>query len=749
MMQLQIDRARRARVSSPSRFARRSSRLSVTLGMAGALVALGGSCGGGGGGGGSTTPPGGTFNPPTANIAFPPTGVVTDAATLFVRGNSQSPTTIASVEVDGVSAGTVDGFASWSAFVPLGQGPAALDVRTEDVDGRVDSSAASILVARVPLLLSETVGVAYDPLRNNLVLLDLDPGALVTVDGQTAAETVLVEGLPNASAVAVHAATDRALVTASEIGLSSEGGVLAFQLSDGVRSVFSGPGAGSGPVILDPRGIAINALGNVAYVADGFTSDTFIVDLSTGDRSVLLAVGPAAGDPTAIAFDPTRSRILITAEAGLALYAIDLATGQRGVLSNGGVGNGPAFEDPRGVRYDALRDRYLVTDAGLRALIAVDPFTGDRTIVSDDELGGGPFFGRPSGLAFDAGGRLFLADAGRDALLQVNPVTGVRSSVFDTSFGFGPLILDPVGIALNFAGDTAYVADRLGVYRVSIGLGGGGLAGERQLLSGGEIGDGPPFSELTGLVRLPEIVPAVPPQASLGDEVRTFVTDVQRLAVMSIANNGTRAVVSDPTFPGPALAGPRSIAILPDSLGGGGAPRAVLSDFQLAVGNGQLVEVDLSTGERRLLSGASQGGGPALHSPAATVGSSDGTELWTVDVVEDRIVGVRLPSGNRDVLSAGGGFAASFTGSVDADLVLDEALDRLLVVTGGSAQVVSVDLQTGLRTVLSSSVQGDGPQLAQPSALSLSGGSLFVTDRGRSSLLAVEVVSGARVLVSK
>jgi len=707
---------------------------------------------GGGGSSGSVTPPGGVGGAPTAAIGFPPSGVVTDAASLFVRGSSMSSSTITSVEVGGIAAATADGYKNWTAFVPLTEGASSLSVRTEDSDGLVDTIAAEVLVARVPFILAQTVGVAYDGFRNDLLLLDSVPGTLLRVDLQTAAGSELASDIQNARALAVHAAADRVLVTAGalgQVGVDITGGVLAFRLSDGARSELSGPHQGLGPRLDDPLGIAVNALGNVAYVADGALSEIVAIELSTGNRSIVAATGPAADDPLGVAFDPTRNRLLVTARAGLALWAIELGAGTRIVLSNAGVGNGPAFALPLGVRYDALGDRYIVTDGELGAIFAVDPFIGNRSILSDAETGGGPLLASPVGLAFDGGGRLFTADSGRDALLQVSTTTGNRTSVFDTSFSSGPLIANPVGLALAFSGEVAYVADRVGVYGVAIGVpegsSGGPQAGERRLISGGEIGVGPEFMELTGLARLPEPVAGGSAPSIGADPARMFVTDRLRLAVLSVGDKGARAIVSGPAAPGPALVGPRSIALLPDSFGGPGSLRAVVCDY--AVGAGQLIEVDLESGERRLLSGPAHGGGPALARPAAAVGAPDGERLWTIDIEQDRVYEVRLPSGNRDILSESG-IGTSLAGDDAADLVLDEVLNRLLAVSGGNPRIVSIDLASGLRSVVTGPAQGAGPLLVEPTALGFDGSTLFVSDRGRASVFGVDVASGQRVLVT-
>ena len=65
------------------------------------------------------------------------------------------------------------------------------------------------------------------------------------------------------------------------------------------------------------------------------------------------------------------------------LIAIDLATGDRTVVSQRGVaGRGPALSNPWSVVMAPNREFVYVGDRGLLAMVAVDLVTGDRVILS-------------------------------------------------------------------------------------------------------------------------------------------------------------------------------------------------------------------------------------------------------------------------------------------------------------------------------------------------------------------------------
>ena len=80
-----------------------------------------------------------------------------------------------------------------------------------------------------------------------------------------------------------------------------------------------------------------------------------------------------------------------------AVIAVDLATGDRTVLSDAVTGVGPTLVSPLGIA--VAGDVALVTENFHAAVIAVDLASGNRTILSD-EASGGPAFGELGGIAF-------------------------------------------------------------------------------------------------------------------------------------------------------------------------------------------------------------------------------------------------------------------------------------------------------------------------------------------------------------
>jgi hypothetical protein len=59
---------------------------------------------------------------------------------------------------------------------------------------------------------------------------------------------------------------------------------------------------------------------------------------------------------------------------------VDPATGNRTIVSGGGVGTGPSFVAPLGFCVTPAQGFYAVGDAGLQRVLEVNPTSGDRWI---------------------------------------------------------------------------------------------------------------------------------------------------------------------------------------------------------------------------------------------------------------------------------------------------------------------------------------------------------------------------------
>ncbi|MCP4408475.1 MAG: hypothetical protein GY807_12065 [Gammaproteobacteria bacterium] len=230
--------------------------------------------------------------------------------------------------------------------------------------------------------------------------------------------------------------------------------------------------------------------------------------------------------------------------------------------------------------------------------------------------------------------------------------------------------------------------------------------------------------------------------------------------------------------------------------------RVLLVDSSLAV----LLAVDLDNGRRSLISGLSTGTGDAFVTPGGLTIDATNNRALVVDSALDALLEVDLDSGDRRVISDNNipkqdpnesetriDFPTHLVLTAgDLALVLDKNRDALLevnlnsgdrrvisdqntgagqsigagppfsfpeylafvdngsalVVDGGLAALLEVDLSTGNRTSISGLGVGDGPQFNFPLAVALDEGSALVVDDGLDSLLEVDLDSGNRRVIS-
>jgi DNA-binding beta-propeller fold protein YncE len=414
---------------------------SPALGLALAGCVVLGSCGGGGGGGG-----GGTGEGPTASILFPPGTCLTTDEFIRVRGTADDPQGVQSVTVNGNAAITGDGFQSWTCTVSLASGDNLLVVETTDSDGAVRSSAAQVEVRREGPVPMRATGAALSAAAGTLFVVDAGAGlfAIEVATGARAAvsDDVVGTGEPARTnpepyafnALALRPAAARAYVY-DEPGSDR---ILEIDVADGDRSVLSDATHGTGPVLALSVPRMTTAFGTL-YVG-GLSSTLLSVDVVTGDRTQIhpsAGSGPAISRSTDLDADGAANRLYVLDDLADTLFAVDLVTLARTVVSSSSVGTGPTLS--------ALRD-VAVDPAGARAfvrtndeILSVDLGTGNRAVVADDVTGTGPALVDVCDLAWDpVGGRLLAALFG-GGVLSIAPATGDRTLLHEPTFGVGPL----------------------------------------------------------------------------------------------------------------------------------------------------------------------------------------------------------------------------------------------------------------------------------------------------------------------
>jgi hypothetical protein len=336
-------------------------------------------------------------------------------------------------------------------------------------------------IARLALTADGNRAYFINSAQRALLSVDLATGNRTVVSNDT---TGTGPAFTNPGLVALDEARNRVLI-------NDIFSLVAVDLTTGDRTVLPGTDTSAGPGQYLPSSLMVDEPRDRLLIADG--SYITAVDLATGERTRLqdaVGTGPL-DDHLVVVLDDAGGRALLL-DTTLAVTELDIwnppTAGQRTILSSGTVG---ASEPVGDMVLDLARNRVLVFEIGEAMLWAVDLATGERTLVSGADAGAGPALFEPRSMVMDTDGdRVLVSQA--DAVLAVDPTTGDRTIVASEDVGTGP--------SFSFATDMAIAS---GQQEVLLAHGGRVLAlsladGNRRIVSGDGVGTGPSFGYLDG-----------------------------------------------------------------------------------------------------------------------------------------------------------------------------------------------------------------------------------------------------------
>ena len=613
----------------------------------------------------------------------------------------------------------------------------------------------------VPVILGSSQGIALDPNTNiayvsdealpGVYAIDLNNGIGRVLSGPNAgtgdAFTADLEG-----GIAFDAAGNRILVT--DDGADS---VVAVDLVTGDRTTVSGPGD-EGPALSTPYGIAVDPATNTAYLVDTTLDGVVSVDLATGDRTIVSADGTRGtgvdiSSPRDIDLDLTNNRALVVGTVVDAVVAVDLSTGDRTILSSTSTGAGAAFSSLRGITIDAANNRALVSEAanGFEGVIAVDLATGDRTELSGQNEGmtidSGADFDSTRGVVIDAvNNRLVAVDDAITSLVAIEPTTGNRTLIVPSeapipAVGMGPALNNPFGIVYNAEQNTLYVADDGLDAIIAVDL----ATGDRRTVAD-NTSPGVTLVQPRGL----GFDPAnnrllVPDNSSMLD------------AVVGVdLSTGEGTIISGDDSPdemSETFGSPRGRVVVEPS----GLTGLVADTFRDSV-----FRFDLATGERTTLA---EGGDAELEGvQTVAIDVANNRALATVasttnDDVLDGLLAIDLSSGERTTLASRSTDMPAVGTGIDMTnprgLAFDEANGRALIFDADLDALISVDLASLERTVVSSTTAGGGDLLGvagnDTNAIDIDRENqrVFAISEDSGQVLLIDVASGDQVIISR
>ena len=249
----------------------------------------------------------------------------------------------------------------------------------------------TVSVAASNIEFADVKGIILDAANNRLLVTDSGKQAIIAVALNTGARTLISDNttevatstfdLSSPRYIGLDAANNRALVL-------DGANLIAVSLANGARTILSNASIASDIELSSQSDLTIDIAGNRALVADLNRNSVIAVDLDTGVRTVLVDKSTAVeGDngfskPLGIDIDPLNNRIILVDWWSRTVNAADLTSGTRTRLASA-AGSNPFFIfGTSSVVYDPKHNRALVIETYRDAIIAVDLTTGARVIFS-------------------------------------------------------------------------------------------------------------------------------------------------------------------------------------------------------------------------------------------------------------------------------------------------------------------------------------------------------------------------------
>ncbi|WP_428267331.1 hypothetical protein [Haliangium sp.] len=676
-------------------------------------------------------------------IAFPPRRSVTDDDLVRVRGTARTGANIIAIEANGVPAESDDGFATWSAVVPLALGYNDIEVKVlRSRGGHVEQDVVGRLSVGRSFVSGFVMDLAVDEAGERLLGVDITLDAVFEVELATGVTRIISSSergagpaLTRPESVARDGVHDRALVIDADLDA-----VVAVDLATGDRTILSDANVGTGPVLNRTLDIVVDADRNRALVVENFQA-VIAIDLDTGARTVLSDASVGAGTPfraiRKLAMDPMANRVLVSDRVLGGLMAVDLDTGDRTTLSPGD--GSEALTNPTHIVLDRAENRAVVLN-GSRSfrVMAVDLDTGVHTELALSGLGSGPLVREGEGFAYDrVRGRFLVTNVTGNSIYTLVPSLDPRSAheqkwghLTRLGVGDGPGLYN-VDSALMRTPRKALVTDRGAHAALSVDL----MSGDRTLIFG-------PNPELGQPLYFPQGL-------ALEGRHRAFIgsgTDETGISSFDL-RTGEQTLISTVDSPGPYMEYIECLAY--DEVLG----RILVLTEQLGV-----FAVDPDTGVRTQVSGEGVGDGPEFEESVTCALDRARNRLLVTDEEIEGLHAIELSTGDRDVI-----FEGIYTpqdpddeeGDLEeADLglvVVDEVNDQAVAVERRNGAVFALDLATGEHSVTTSRYRGLGPVLQRATAVFVDSkrGLVIVADRELGGLVAVDGVTGDRVVISR
>jgi len=375
-----------------------------------------------------------------------------------------------------------------------------------------------------------------------LWLLDEDTQRIIEIDSNTGSRSILSgtedsHGAPFKyfNQVAMDVQSERLLVSDTELNV-----IFSVALDTGKRELFISNRHGNGPTLPNPKSLRHTG-SETALVLDSTLEALVSIDLATGNRHIIstagsdniveVGSGPRMNSPIGIALNSDFSKAWVSMREQASILEVDLMTGNRSLINPSPIEGAAEFKLPNGISYDDDNNRILVSDIYLDRVQAVKLVNHTTTIAARKYLTNNRNIklSKPLDTVFDdINKRVYVVDSALKAVVVWDTSNNTSKVLSSLTKGSGVSLLKPVAIDLDVTENTAYIADEKLNSIVSINL----ENGNRTVLSNQAVGSGPSFKKLSGI--------------SFNKTTHSLLaTDTEEQGVFSInIENGNRRLIS-------------------------------------------------------------------------------------------------------------------------------------------------------------------------------------------------------------
>lgn len=512
---------------------------------------------------------------------------------------------------------------------------------------------------------------------------------------------------------------------------------IRVEYSDGSSDAISFDADNELPLVT-PGAMVLDTSNNRLIYAEELMEAIVAVDLTSGMRTVVAdnntGTGTTLSQVNSLAYDSANQLMYFSIRSGInaGIHVMDMSNSNRTLVSGFTRGSGTSFGRISTITHDTVNDTLYVGDEFLNAIFQVDIATGNRTIISDDSNGTGPSLASPVRIIIASGNSLLVADSNNSvnsngSIIDVDPTNGNRTIISDETTGSGDILYSMKDMVLDSVNNRVIVTDGSstsshGLYAVST------INGARTLISDNSNGAGQDFYDFG-------------PSNIIHDSINNRVI-VGNISTFGRSNNilavdlatGDRSILTENVSTGSGTGIENIMSVEYDS-----ANQRLLFLDRLT-GTGNLVTVDIDTGDR------SEVASGLYFSDDVAYDATNDRSLVTEDFTPANaaILGIDMMSGVKTILSKSGvGIGDSFGNP--SDIVYDESNDRVFVTDLTNDAILSVDLTSGDRTTFADAINGMGDsdlQNIEGLAYDEPGARLFTFDKAIFGLVSVDTTVG-------